>query len=310
MIEIEPMNQLKLFGLNHYFSDLIGLYNEDRFPTKILLSGEKGIGKSTLAYHFINYVLSQDQDFSYDIKNNEINPLNQTFKTLLNKSNPNLTIVDINSEKKTIDISQIRQLIINLNKSSFNNKPRFVLIDNIEYLNINSINALLKVLEEPNFNVYFILINNNKNILSTLKSRCINYKIYLTHEQSLKISNMLLDNRLNDMIHKDLMNYYITPGNILRLVKFADINNYNLIDLDLKRFLKIVIKDNHFKKDYLMKNLIFDFIEFYFIKNNFSFSTKIYEKYCYFIKKISDTKNFNLDEETIFIEFNEEILDG
>ena len=64
--------------------------------------------------------------------------------------------------KKSIDINQIRELINNLNKSSFNSKERFVLIDNIEYLNVNSINALLKVIEEPNENIHFILINNHK----------------------------------------------------------------------------------------------------------------------------------------------------
>ena len=41
------------------------------------------------------------------------------------------------------------------NKSSFNNDFKIVLIDNIEHLNINSINALLKVIEEPNSNLYF-----------------------------------------------------------------------------------------------------------------------------------------------------------
>ena len=34
---------------------------------------------------------------------------------------------------KNIDISQIRDLIINLNKSSFNSKERFVLIDNMNF---------------------------------------------------------------------------------------------------------------------------------------------------------------------------------
>ena len=75
-----------------------------------------------------------------------------------------------------------------LNKSSFNSKPRFVLIDNIEYLNVNSINALLKTLEEPNEGIYFILINNNKYILPTLKSRCLNYKIFFTYNEILEIT--------------------------------------------------------------------------------------------------------------------------
>ena len=60
------------------------------------------------------------------------------------KSNPNFISIDINDDKKSIDINQIRNLILTLNKSSFNKKPRFVLIDNIELLNINSVNALLK----------------------------------------------------------------------------------------------------------------------------------------------------------------------
>ena len=97
----------------------------------MLLSGEKGIGKSTLAYHIVNYVLSDDEDFSYDIKNFTINPENKSFKLIINKSNPNFISIDINDEKKSIDINQIRNLILALNKSSFNNKPRFVLIDNI-----------------------------------------------------------------------------------------------------------------------------------------------------------------------------------
>ena len=84
-------------------------------------------------------------------------------------------LIDVLEEKKNIDINQIREMIIFLNKSSFNNNMRFVLIDNIELLNLNSINALLKILEEPNDNINFILINNNK-LLETLKSRCLNFK--------------------------------------------------------------------------------------------------------------------------------------
>ena len=108
MINVEPIKQTKLFGLNKFISELIQLYNIGNLPNKFLLSGPKGLGKSTLAYHFINYVLSNEEDFRYDVENFEINSENRTFKTILNKSNPNLIVVDVNSEKKTIDITQIR----------------------------------------------------------------------------------------------------------------------------------------------------------------------------------------------------------
>jgi DNA polymerase III subunit delta' len=310
MNTIEPIYQKKLFGLDKYLNELIKFYEKGIYPNKLLLSGQKGSGKSTLAYHFINYVLSKDEENCYDKKNFEINPENSSFKTILNKSNPNVSIIDINSDKKSIDIQQIRELILNLNKSSFNTKPRFVLIDNIEFLNKNSINALLKILEEPNYNIHFILINNNKKILSTLISRCINYKINLSNKQSLEIIDNLFDGNLKNIISNDLLNYYLTPGKIYNLIKFAETYDYNLVEFDLKKLLKIIIKQNHYKKDTFIKYMIFDLMEFYFRKLNSSFSKKINDKYSYFLRKISDTKSFNLDNESLFIEFEDEILNG
>ena len=52
---------------------LKNLYIQNKLPNQILLSGEKGVGKCTLAYHLINYILSADEDFSYDLKNFKIN---------------------------------------------------------------------------------------------------------------------------------------------------------------------------------------------------------------------------------------------
>ena len=310
MIHIEPVNQIKLFGLNKLFKQLIVLDKKKILPNKIILSGQQGLGKSTLAYHFINYILSKDEEFIYDVNNSTINPENRSFKTIQNNSNPNFKLIDIDPEKKYIDINQIRNLISDLTKSSFNKKPRFILIDNIEFLNTNSINALLKILEEPSADINFILINNNKKILSTLTSRCINFKVHLSNNENLDVANKLLEGRLYEIINKELINYYSTPGNIYNLAIFGNINKYDLSNIDLKEFLKILINNGHYKKDNIIKYLIFDFVEYYLRKINFSVSSNIYKKYSYFLKRISDTKRFNLDEESLFIEFNETILNG
>ena len=310
MKNLKPVNQTYLFGLHQYLQELIELDKKNCLPNKILLSGQKGLGKSTLAYHFINYILSKDEEYKYDISNFVINKENHSFKTTLNKSNPNLIIIDIDLEKKMIDINQIRELLSNLQKSSFNNKPKFILIDNIEFLNVNSINALLKVIEEPSINIHFILINNNKKILSTLISRCINFRIYLTHEKNLEIAEKLIQNKLNEVINDELINYYSTPGNIFNLFNFARENKYDLKNTNLKEFLKMVIKNNDYKKGEEIKFIIFDFIELYFNKLNLSISTKLNEKYHYFLGRISNTKKFNLDYESLFMEFEEQILNG
>ncbi len=98
-----------------------------------MLSGSKGCGKATLAYHFINYVFSINKENSYNIKLNEINTENTSFKLIKNGSHPNFHLIDLIEDKKNIEISQIRNMINYANKSSFNNEPRFVLIDNVEH---------------------------------------------------------------------------------------------------------------------------------------------------------------------------------
>ena len=310
MSYLEPINQTKLYGLEKYFTELVNFYKNGNYPNKILFSGQKGIGKATLAFHFINYVLTLNDEKKYDTESYQINSESPEFKTINNKSNTNLITIDVSEDKKSIDINQIRELIINLNKSSFNKKPRFVLIDNIELLNINSINALLKILEEPNENINFILIHNNRKILSTLLSRCINFKISLSNNDYLKISNQLFNNDLNNLVSNELINYYFTPGEIYQLVQFSLENDYDLSNIDLKNFLKILINDAQYKKNNFINNMMYSLMEFYFSKLNQSFSKLLNEKYSYFIKRISDTKTYNLDKESLFIEFNEEILDA
>ena len=309
-MNLEPSSQLNLFSHKEEFQKLINLYKNNNLPNKILFSGEKGIGKCTLAYHLINYILSSNEDFSYDLDNLKIIPDNKSFKLVQNKSNPNFILVDIQEEKKNIDISQIRNLILTLNKSSFNTKPRFVLIDNIELLNINAVNALLKILEEPNDNINFILINNNKRILPTLKSRCLNFKIQLTSKQSIEIANKILDNNYNEFLNEDLVNNYSTPGEILNLIDFANKNDIDLIETNLKDFIKKIIMEKLYKKNNSIKNLIYSLMEFYFRKNVSVTNIKLINSYNYFLKKIENTKTFNLDEETLFMEFEDSILNG
>ena len=73
-MNLNPVNQLSLYGHDFEFSSFIKLYESQKFPNKILFSGEKGIGKSTLAYHLINCILSIEEEHSYDEKNFTINP--------------------------------------------------------------------------------------------------------------------------------------------------------------------------------------------------------------------------------------------
>ena len=303
-MNLSPSTQINLFGLKNFFLELTNLFDQKKFPNKILLSGEKGSGKCTLAYHIINYILSKDEDFTYDKENFLINEQNKSFKLIQNRSNPNFNLIDISEDKKFIDINQIRDLISNMNKSSFNDKIRFVLIDNIEFLNKNSVNALLKILEEPNKNVHFILIHNNKKILPTLSSRCLNFKISLTHNQSIEIANSIFGENVLNKINQDLIHHYLTPGNFYNLIKFSENFEVDLTAITLKELITVIIEQNYYKKDNEIKHMLYDFIELFFRNNNFS------NLYSYFLKKIDDCKKFNLDEESLLMEFEAKVLNG
>ena len=306
-MNLRPENQTRLFGLNDQLNEFIYLFHKKKLPNKILLSGPKGIGKSTLSYHLINYILSIGEKYSYDLDNSTINEENRSFKLIKNKSNPNFTLIDINPKKKSIDINQIRDLIVNINKSSFNNKLRFVLIDNIEFLNLNSINALLKTLEEPTFNTYFILINNNKKLSSTIKSRCLNYKITLKNKDSVNICNQLFDENIYNLINEELLDYYFTPGKIYNLIRYSNENNINLKSLTLNDLILLIIKNSHYKNDIYLKIIIYDLIELFLLKK---FSLEYSNFFSYFINRLEKIRKFNLDEESLFLELKTKLLNG
>ena len=309
-MNIEPSNQLDLFYHTSEFSELKSLYINNKLPNKILLSGEKGIGKCTLAYHLINFILSTGEEFTYNLSDLKINQNNKTFKLIQNKSHPNFTLVDIFEDKKNIDINQIRNLILSLNKSSFNTKPRLVLIDNIELLNTNSVNALLKILEEPNENINFLLINNNKKILPTLTSRCLEFKIHLNIKQSIDIANKILNDDVTDLINNEFMHNYISVGEILKLIDIGKKNEIDMKLINLNGLIKQIIFEKKYKKDSSLKQTIYSLIEIYFRNNVSVKNINLMDAYKYFLKKINDTKKFNLDEEILFMEFEDRILNG
>ena len=312
-MNLEPSIQLKLFGYKENFNHLANLFNKSNLPSKIILSGPEGIGKSTFAYHFINYALSMDESDAYDIDKNEIFSTNKSFNLLNNKTHPNFFSVDLIEAKKNIEISQIRSMIEYTNKSSFNNKPRFILINNIEFLNINSANALLKVLEEPNKGVFFILIHNNsKKIKDTITSRCINFKLNLSFNEMNKISSSLINSDVYSEFNKDFINNYNTPGFYLKLLDFAKTNNIDIKKVTLKEFLLFIIDNNLFKKNPYVKKNFSIFVQLYFLQlikqvNNCDYLIDLYSK---FINDFNNCDKFNLDYETLFLEFKSKVLNG
>ena len=54
-----------------------------------------------------------------------------------------------------VKVEDIRNLKNKIYQSTILDKDRFIIFDDIELFNINSLNALLKTIEEPNKNNFF-----------------------------------------------------------------------------------------------------------------------------------------------------------
>ena len=65
-----PLTQTKLLSFKDNFKELVNLSLRNKLPNKLIFSGNKGIGKSTFAFHLINYLFSQDEEGSYNLEDN------------------------------------------------------------------------------------------------------------------------------------------------------------------------------------------------------------------------------------------------
>ena len=118
-----------------------------------------------------------------------------------------------------------------------------------------------------------------------------------------------MQEQLVDLINPDLLHYYNTPGDFLNLLTFAKNKKIDILKLNLKDLIKILIQTTDYKNDLDTQKNISKFIELYFtnlIKQNAS--KRINILYSEFIKKMHNVKKFNLDFESLIIEFKAKVL--
>ncbi len=299
----------KMIGHKPLFNNLIYLDQIQKFPNKILLNGPKGIGKKLFVNHFLNYLYLKENKQSYNLKNYEYNLSNNISKLISSNTHPNILKIFRKNDKKTIDIDQIREMIKFTNQTSFNNDRRFIIIENVNLLGINSANALLKSIEEPNNKIHFILINNSEyKILETIKSRCLEFKLNLLNSEVMEIVNYHFETDIYKDINLDFINNYNAPSFLISLVNFLESNDLSIKDNSIENLLAYIIKNKSYTSNDFIKEYLNLFIELFFYKN-INISKKISFKIKkYFYLKLSFVKKYNLDFESFFLEFNDKLL--
>ena len=287
------MSENELIGHNSYLENFVSLYKYDKLPSKILISGKKGIGKSLLINNFLLKIFNSNNDQ----------------ELITNMTHPNILNIKKTNDKKNIEIDQIREVVKFTNQSSFNNKARFIIIDDAEFLNINSSNALLKNLEEPNENVFFILIfNSDMSLLDTIKSRCIEFKINISNENIELIVNNYFKDNIYTKINSDLINYYSTPLFLISLLNYMNENELSISNTSIDDLLINLINNKHYNKQDFIRDNLNTIIELFFYNHINKTKKLTYKIKEYYYSKFSNVRKFNLDYETFFLEFKDKLL--
>jgi len=286
-----------LYGIVDHFHFLKNLYVKNGLPKVLMLSGKKGSGKSTLINHLMFYIFDKK---NYDEKIYEFDCNSTFYIQFLNDIFSNIFYLS-GSNYKNVSIEDIRNLKIKIHQTSIADLPRFIILDDVELFNNNSLSALLKIIEEPSKNNYFLLINNkSKPLIDTIKSRCLEIKIILDENKRLTIIDSLIKKfKISSII--DTKNSYITPG---EFIKFNYLFSENKITLDGDYLKNLGILLNLYKKnkDSTLIDMILFLTNYYFnsLKNNNEFNNdKIIKCKSFVFESINDFFLYNLNQNAV-----------
>lgn len=161
-----------------------------------------------------------------------------------------------------LKMEDVRELITRVSESSYYNRKVYV-IDKIEFAKKEVLNAILKVIEEPPKNVYFILLTRRMDILETVKSRSIkidltkaipkyliseNYNIYKFFEYDLNYLSKYISSELNiddfdinslEEMYDNIFDYYLN-SNLENRIKYEKSIIYLLNRLKYEKEIQLL----------------------------------------------------------------------
>lgn len=199
-----------------------------------LFYGPEGLGKSLVAEYFIQSLYCSDQ---------QSKPCGQcTYcRQITNGVHPDVIYLDKLADKKNITIEQVRQVRQQIQRSSFANSYKVVLIKQAHTLSLAASNSLLKILEEPTGQTIFILITSTLDYLpSTILSRAQLIKFSPLSVKELEQA-IIAKGFNKKQAHLLARLSHGLPGKILPLLSSpAELNNYQQ---QFKDILKIISAD-------------------------------------------------------------------
>jgi len=151
---------------------------QNKISASYLFYGDKRVDLLFYALEFSKMVMTKDVEDEEEKKNIE--------KRIENFQYSDIEV--INRKNENIKIDEVRELIYDAIESAYSSPKKIFILCGIENLRKESSNALLKILEEPPKDVYFILLARSLNIISTIKSRTIKFHLEGASNEELGVS--------------------------------------------------------------------------------------------------------------------------
>ena len=171
-----PLNFTKLVGQNNLIKTLSGSIERGRLAHAYILTGVRGVGKTSTARIIAKLFNCTNPEKSSEIA---INPCSVCDACLGIAEGKNIDVLEIDAASNT-GVDNIRELIDGVGYKPLTSKFRVYIIDEVHMLSKGAFNALLKTLEEPPEHVKFIFATTEiRKVPITILSRCQRFDLQI-----------------------------------------------------------------------------------------------------------------------------------
>ena len=171
-----PLNFTKLVGQNNLIKTLSGSIERGRLAHAYILTGVRGVGKTSTARIIAKLFNCTNPEKSSEIA---INPCGVCDSCLGIAEGKNIDVLEIDAASNT-GVDNIRELIDGVGYKPLTSTFRVYIIDEVHMLSKGAFNALLKTLEEPPEHVKFIFATTEiRKVPITILSRCQRFDLQI-----------------------------------------------------------------------------------------------------------------------------------
>ncbi len=177
-----PRATQSLVGHGAAESALLNAWRAGRLPHALLICGQEGIGKATLAWRLAKFLLAHPDVDSPEARGKRdlgLPPDHPVALRVAHGSHGDVSVLRREWNDKTkkhyteIRIDDVRRIIDKFHLAPAETRWRIAIVDAADDLNRSGANALLKLIEEPPANALFLIIAHRPGrLLATLRSRC------------------------------------------------------------------------------------------------------------------------------------------